>query len=582
MFYPVSRVEPAETGLRFYEKDILYCQYVLTGNADIEIEASFLAPGLGVVFMETGDDALKPDRGFLIRIGYNDCLILQKKFSETITLKHTSCLLAPPVSNIKLRFCKEGQTISAVYNGKEIAKTTLPHDMDEFRFGIYSNAGNIIKKTTVYLDAPVDWLSEVNNTNGGILYFKRNKIEMINGEHDVEVECEPIELEPGRYYLSGKFTGEMTPYVFMSNDQEEEDSKKNILDGNAFTVEKAGEYSLKIKGAAGTAEELSISMDQNSAFVATTDGGKTVDGSCLLFNLENVKTIEWTAVINSVQDGDYALVHTAAKEYGLNELWVEFNLEYKFSYDTETEYLYIQGDEANPSEISIRLNLTEADNNTLGIFRNVDAAITRLIIIDKSGSENNVLLQSTHKSYVPGSISGPIIVLDENNMPFDLSSSYRVDNSYYIFTNREREIFDPKEGIVPEKAVNEKIQDIKLYGVRKASEIDEAKIYFIDGEDNPHICAPSCELIDPLLFEYKDGKIETEECIKEYERVILDYLKDKSYCINYMPNIDTYEVDISTSEGEFYILSDSGEKQYALTNISPNSSKFIVLAREVK
>lgn len=572
MFYPVSRVKPVADGLRFYEKDILFCQYLLTGNAEIEVEAAFTAPGLGVAFMENNGNPLNPDRGFLIKVGYNDCSIMQKSFSSTIELKHVSCLAAPPIGGMKIRFCKEGRTVSAVYNGNIIASATIPHDLDEFRFGIYANAGNIIKKVTVYLDAPKEWLSEVNNTNGGILYFKRNKIEMLNGEHDVEVEARPIKLAPGRYYLNGIFSGSMKPYVFPANSADEDDEAKNILEDKAFTVDQTGEYSLKIKGMDGTAENLNVSLDENSTFVATVNGSETVDGSYLTFKLAGAKRIKWTGIIYSVQDGDYAIVDTAIKRYKLSDLDVALNEVCEYDFDVATSVLTING---QLHTIPLRVN------ENLEVFHNVNAVITAAIVIDSDDKENNILLRTTQKTYIPASISGPVLVVDSNNLPYDLSASYRVKDGSFIFTNYEREIFDPStEAITPTKAVNEVMQSFRLYGIRNGSTINEEAIYDIENDDNIKLYAPQFELIDPAKYTYKYGSIDIDDSIKKYKQVVLDYLKDRSYCINYDANLDSYEIDISSAGEDFHVLTDNGEHPYLLTSLKPNGSKFIVLAKE--
>ena len=573
MFYPISRVTPVAGGLRFYEKDILLCQYLLTGNATIEIEASFMAPGLGVAFVENSSDPLSPDSGFLAKVGYNDCTVLQRFFATTAPLKHSSCLLAPPVSSMKIRFCKEGRTLSIVYNGDTIAVTTMPYDLDEFRFGIYSNAGNTIKKVTVYLDAPDEWLSEIGNADGGILYFKRNKIEMDNSDHDIEVEARPVVLTPGEYYLGGDYSGNVKPYVFPTNSESEDDDNKNILDGKAFLVKETGEYSLKLKGTNGTAENLSISTDENSTFVATTSGSETVEGSYLTFKLDGVKEVKWTGIINSVHDGDYAIIDTAMQKFKLSNLDITLGETYEYDFNVATLTLSIHG-----QNYAVQLGIEE----NLKIFRNVNGIITSAIVIDNEGKENNILLRTTQKTYIPASIAGPILVVDANNLPYDLSSSYRVKNGEYIFTNYEREVFDPNtENITPVKKINEAMMSLKMYGIRSSCTVNEEALYEIGEDDTIKAYAPQFELIDPAKYAYKYGSFEIDESIKEYKQVVLDYLKDRSYCINYNEELDSYEVDISSTGDNFHILTDSGEHPYLVTSFKPDSSKFIVLAKEV-
>lgn len=237
--------------------------------------------------------------------------------------------------------------------------------------------------------------------------------------------------------------------------------------------------------------------------------------------------------------------------------------------------------------------------STLTIFQNVNAVITDFVYIDENDKETNVIVQNTIKKYVPGTIYSPIIVVDENEQPLDLSSSFRIykknNKDYYWFTNVEREYFNPAHLIKLTNQPSSKDGTIIVYGIRKESKVDFDNILRIEKEGKDTIDA-FANYYD-ILFE-KDLRYINKECreirltdISDYKYIVVDYLKENSYAINYRHNLNSYEVDISIEEGKknklIYNNADEdldnitfiNEYRYVNTKTVPSENCYIVIGR---
>ena len=235
----------------------------------------------------------------------------------------------------------------------------------------------------------------------------------------------------------------------------------------------------------------------------------------------------------------------------------------------------------------------------------MNGVITNIKLTTKEGSTIDGIIQSTYKKYVPMSISSPILVTDSNGLPLDISSSMRyyykdgnIDKKMFVFTNIEREYFEPKHVIKLTNIPASITGSIIVYGIKKSATVDLDKILEIPNEDMIN-AIDSCANVYDILFEKdlrsidKDsGQIRLYE-IEDYQLIIVDYQKRNSYAINYKYDLGAYEVDISIDDDEEAdIIYDNTEKQitasgkyfissneYINTNIKPNESCYIVIGR---
>ena len=299
-----------------------------------------------------------------------------------------------------------------------------------------------------------------------------------------------------------------------------------------------------------------------------------------------------------IQD-DIASYDLLNKYMGLNKL--ELNKEYFYEYNVLSNRLRIYDSKKKSNLIVIRSYYTNK-SNTLTIFKNIDAIISELILIKKDGTIVNVNFQDELNISINADITSPIIVLDSNNKPFDLSAAYRIrhyeDNTKrYIFTNWEREYFEPSNLLSLENKLLNKDDTIRLYGI-KDNEYNLDNIYDIN-TDNIHslnMFSNNYDILsskDILNIDYKTNQIMLKDnTINKYKLFIVDYLKYNSYAINFNYKNYTYDVSISTNNYSNVIYDIGNKKQfvfnnqeikytqmtdYKITDLTMNNTGYIVL-----
>ena len=238
-------------------------------------------------------------------------------------------------------------------------------------------------------------------------------------------------------------------------------------------------------------------------------------------------------------------------------------------------------------------------NNSLTIFRNVNAIIKDFVVKDIHGNDTNIVVENTIKKYAPGTIYSPIIVLDENEQPLDLSSSYRVYNKngkdYYWFTNTEREYFEPAHMIRLTKQPSHKTGTIIVYGIRKESTVDMNNILRIpkEGLDTIDAFANYYDILFEKDLRYINKKYREIRLtdISDYKLIVVDYLKEDSYAINYRHEFNSYEIDISIADDKetSVVYNNAAENKngitfineyrYVNTNTVPSEDCYIVIGR---
>ena len=559
--------------------------------------------------------------------------------------------------------------------------------MEYYKVGIYSNKGNVLKQACISTMAPSNWTTNVLNANGGRLSFIKDGFTFEDAEYDIEAEAELITLNPGTYYLDYKTTNsKIKAYIFPASPQQKDkkrtteeildtkdDEKKNILKrGNKFTITKKGTYNLRFKGKSGTVSNICIKDDKNSDFVETDYKTTEKQGSQVVIDLTKIKYIEMEGQIFNVPEYEvtkerpYSIFKTDRWSTGLTNI---------LSVDTKLSMIY-DGNTLKCNSQKI-IDIDANIDKYLDIFDNVNAVITKLIITDSKGQRIDIILQKTNKITISKNNNSPIIVTDSDNLPYDLSASFReiandevqveifnaknpiklsrdlditntsikifgadnlnaycqdhtqitsydpitpnvynvnvitgeikfnkdikekykyfliqynaYDDFTYIYTNWEREIFytESAQSLYLEKTIRNNDGNLIVYGIPYDSNFNLKMLYRIS-DPNMINSIDMFSQIYNILDEDKYtlntvGKLTIDsELRKKYKMLIIDYLKDKSYCIN--EKEDYYEIDISSEEEQFKIMYDSKdgnttETYKALNFATPEKGDFIVLEK---
>lgn len=614
MFQSTSRIE-SDNGIKFYEQDILFDDYVYKDDLDIVLSLDYMNIGFGILFINSENTSLSDkDEKLLFKLGNQDVQVIYKsKLQEQTTVLTTSCTSVKTVSKNLIFKIQKRKNIYTVYiNNNKIISYTSKFDIVNYNLAYYSNKNNIIKTINIASSIPYNWIVNMKNTNGGYINFEKDSFELINCKNNAEIEQLNIELKSGKYYLKYESeNSDIKPYVFYSEDQRISDTEKNILSiDNSFSITEASKISLKFVGTKGKIKNIAITSSRDNSYIRTDldSDNKQMEGSRIDFDLTQIKTITFKGIIyntpgsNDYNPIDYYILSNGETNYGTGDLLLANNITYDYKYENKTVTISL-----NDSVIKT----IDINSNILSIFYNTNGVITDLIILDINDNETNIAVQNTIIKSVPGLIKSPIIVLDPDNTPLNLSSSYRIiqkyNTDYYVFTNIEREYFYVKDILNKNGQIilSENINDnasIIMYGIPNDIKYDISKLLYIENQEKDDIglCCNDCyhifnesniKKIGYIDILNKTIYIKDTELLSNYDLIVVDYLKDNSYSINYRYDYNSYDVEISTQyTNDVNILYDNTEKKigtyeyineklYYNTNITPSENCYIVIGR---
>lgn len=617
MLLPTSRIEKDKLGIKFYEQDMLVDDYVYSGDLEATVTLKYVTPGFGIALINSEGYSLKDKNEILLfRIGYKEASIIYKNGDKQKTLAvFNTPSITTPIDNLHIKLKKTNNTYNIYIKNKLVGSFKVPYELLSYNLGYYSSAENIIKNLNIVSSIPYGWIVNMSNTTHGYIHFEKNGFYLDSCTGIAEIEQIKIQLNPGTYYLkynkedvNGKF--DIKPYVTLYNDDNIVDEEKDMLsmvDGS-FIVNFSTFVNIKFKGSSGKIGKIQITKDKENDYISTSpDKGEYVDidGSKIDVRLGDLLKVEWTGTVRNVPAGfdtyphNYAIVSDGITNRGINDLNIATGAEYTYMFDCETKKLEVY------KKNKLVKTATLQTKYLLTIFKNINGVITNMKLTTRAGNVIDGIIQTTHKKYVPMSISSPIIVTNASGIPLDISSSNRYyykdgnkNKKMFVFTNIEREYFEPKHVIKLTNIPASITGSIIVYGIKKNATVDLDRILEIPNEDMIN-SIDACANVYDILFEKdlrsidKDaGQIRLFD-VENYQLIIVDYQKRDSYAINYKYDLGAYEVDISIDDDEEAdIIYDNTEKQitssgkyfistneYINTNIAPNESCYIVVGR---
>ena len=330
MFKYKTRTETIN-GCKFYEQDILLFDYLYSGDCVVEFVVDYNSPGFGLFLAkESNIDIVDSEDIYIFKLGdENEYQIINKQLLKQVYLRDEYILpgsdIRFPAKDLKLVFkfidnCKiEAFVINKISSGEELEtmlfEYEIPYFIDKYKIGVYSNSGNTLKHATIKSEAPSNWISNIVNGNGGRISWIKNGFKIENCEHDCEVECQNIKLDPGKYYFDYKCNNQdMKCYIYLSefentNDrrpterilQTRIDDAKNILNysNNSFELKEESLINIRFKGKEGTVENIAIKRKKLDSFVETDYSTTVREASYINLNINNIKKVEMEAEIIS-------------------------------------------------------------------------------------------------------------------------------------------------------------------------------------------------------------------------------------------------------------------------------------------
>lgn len=611
-----------DNGMSFLEKDILYDNYTYTSDIIINIDLTYVNAGFGIVLMNSSGDSINDKNGvYLFKIGYKEASIYYSTKTSKTLINQISCLEAFTIQeHLKFKLKKENKKITLYLNNKEILHEYIEKDLDRYNIGYYSNKNNKINNISIESNVPSGWSINMKNTLGGYISFQDNSFLLTDCKYNAEIEQSKIFLQKGIYYLKHNISNinnketDINFFVFPSEesyvgdkyDNRLFDEKKNIVNrsNGVFIVPKDNYYTLRYTGTSGKVSNILISDKKDDIYVPTTEHYIDFKGSYLDIYLNDILKITWTGKIfrtpfdinNNENVSNYSIImdsETKIRPFDIQNL--SYGIEYDFVFDLNTcqFYVYKDGECIHKNTQYILRKLS----NKITIFNNITAEISKLIIYKKDGQAINLNIQDEYNKVITADIKSPILVLDEYNLPLDLSSSYRKciynDYSKYKFTNWEREHFKVEKIIKLTNPVLKKQDSIIIHAIRKGVNIDIKNIYNVknDNINSIDLLTNSHDTFyekDIIHIDYNSNKIYLKEDLKEkYQLLIIDYLKEDSYCINFDYIKNVYNVSISSSKENNKIIYNSSAisnnvyqiNEYKGTSIDSNINGYIVLKK---
>ena len=600
-----SRVEFAN-GIKFYEQDLLFDDYIYSGSSTISVTLDYKNTGFGIALISSTSSSLTNNNSVLLfRMRHKVLEIIYKQDDSQIILATYNASKAKTVTeNLVFTVAKNNNSYDIIIDSQKLATFNCSYDMSYYYIGYYSNQGNVIKHINIASSVPYGWIVNMDKTNGGYIDFYRDSFELKYCNGIAEIEQINIPLKKGCYFLKyDSINSDIAAYIMLSDDERTNDNEKNILkqDGS-FDIHYDCNVSLKFRASKGRIKNITITSARDNEYIRTSPDIETnfIDTSFLKLNMNKILYFKFEGMILNVpgldhyEPEDYSIV-LSDKSYGIYDLNLATGVYYNYSFE---------GDLLTISTIDGKYisSINISDEDPLTLFKNVNSVLRNFIIVNLEGETINLTIENTIKKYLPGAIKSPISVVDNELMePLDLSTSYRWfyknNDKHYFFTNTEREYFLPNHMIKLDSPVLDKLNTVIVYGIKKESKfiLDELLHIPNEGMDTIDFCADAYDIIFEENIERinkSTGEIRLNE-IDDYQYIIVDYIKDSSYCVNYRYEMNSYEIDIAVSEDKnismyydniIHKLQDKGEiqeyinnKRYYNTGFYPSANGYIVI-----
>ena len=220
MFRPNSRIELVN-GIRFYEQDILYDDYIYSGSCQIEVDLDYYNNGFGILLIGSNNKILsKNNTALLFRLNHKSLEIIYKENDlQKIIGVFSSAYAMTCTDNLKMILRKTNDKYAVSIGGQVVCDIDINYDFESYHLGFYSNKDNTINHINVAAAVPYGWIVNMQHTNGGYIDFHRDGFELKQCKGLAEIEQIKIELTRGDYYLKfDAIDSDIKAYVMMSYD----------------------------------------------------------------------------------------------------------------------------------------------------------------------------------------------------------------------------------------------------------------------------------------------------------------------------------------------------------------------------
>ena len=313
MLQPNSRIN-LDNGIKFYEQDILFDNYIYTGDFDIALTLNYANPGFGVGLTNSEGKTLSDkEEVLLFKLGQKSVdVIHMNKDAQKVLATYNSAYAKTYTEDLTYTLQKRGAEFTLYVGEQKVCLFKAPSEFETYNLIYYSNKDNQIKNINIASSIPYGWVTNMQNTNGGYIWFYRDAFEFKHCNGEAEIEQPDIYLSYGKYYLKYETEGDcdIVPYIFLSQDERLLDERKNILNpiDNSFILDNSQKISLKFEGTSGKIKKIRITTQKENDYIRTSpDKGEKIEigGSSIKLDLSLIKTASWTGKVNHAPGLDH-------------------------------------------------------------------------------------------------------------------------------------------------------------------------------------------------------------------------------------------------------------------------------------
>ena len=202
MFMPNSRIELVD-GIRFYEQDLIYDDYIYSGDIQIEVDIDYYNNGFGIVLINSNNKILSNINSVLMfKLNHKSLEVIYKENDlQRIIGVFSSAYSCTCTDNLKIMLRKKHNQYTVSIGDQIVCDMNLNFTFESYHIGFYSNKDNTINHIDVASTIPYGWIVNMKQTNGGYIDFHRDGFELSYCKHPAEIEQTRIKLTRGEYYL---------------------------------------------------------------------------------------------------------------------------------------------------------------------------------------------------------------------------------------------------------------------------------------------------------------------------------------------------------------------------------------------
>ena len=197
-----SRVEFAN-GIKFYEQDLLYDDYIYSGSSTISVTLDYKNTGFGIALISSTSSTLTNSNAVLLfRMRHKALEVIYKENdAQTILATYNATAAKTVTENLVFTIVKNNNSYDIKIGAQKLATFNCTYEMNNYYIGYYSNKDNVIKHINIASAVPYGWIVNMDKTNGGYIEFYRDSFELNHCNGIAELEQINIPLKKGRYYL---------------------------------------------------------------------------------------------------------------------------------------------------------------------------------------------------------------------------------------------------------------------------------------------------------------------------------------------------------------------------------------------